>query len=175
MDKYITIYKIYLDDKSYIGSTGDKKITNRIRMHKYYADNGRDTKLYNFMRSNKDFNFKILERKNVNPEQRQILEQKWIELEKPNLNNINSYLSKEDLQKYQKEYYKKYYINNKDRLKNNMSIWSKNNRLRVNNRVKKWNRDNTIICECGGRYNTKSKWSRDRHFRSILHAEFQLI
>ena len=83
------------------------------------------------------------------------------------------------IKEQQKEYFKKYHINNKDKIIKRVKEYEKNNKEKVNNyriEYRKKNREKInkkynekFNCECGGRYSYSSK---KRHSASKKHIKF---
>ena len=109
------IYKLYCDSlpEFYIGSTKNmnkRKINHKSRWNVQLPHN-LNLKLYKYIRENNNFSdwkFEILETNEFESKiDRQIREQHYINLLNPTLNNIKSYLTKEELRIYKKLFNKK--------------------------------------------------------------------
>jgi hypothetical protein len=119
----------------YYGSTF-KKLNRRMGKHKTGQNNCSSKKIIN----RGDFTAKILFECEVsNKTELRKLESIFIR-NNDCVNQVDSYRSAEERQKYQKNYYKKYYKNLE-----------------------------TVNCECGGRYKNCSG-DRNKHFKTKIHG-----
>ena len=145
------VYKLTINNETYVGSTGDFK--KRLRSHKSSCYNTKckeyNFKLYKYIREhshwdNVKFEFLVHLHPKFNKVERCSFEQEWIDYIKPTLNkwSSNTGLSK-------KEWSKQWYIENKDKFSDK--------------RKQKFN------CECGGKYTHSHK---SQHLKTKKHLEF---
>jgi len=194
------IYKIkHFDDFDdayiYIGATCN--LNRRRSKHKITCVNsnkeGHNRNIYNYIRNNggwenfiliKLFDYPCHCKSELNMEERRI-----IDLMKPKLNMISSYVTKEELKikiaergkEYRdknkeliKERKKNYYENNKEYVKNKSKIYAENNKEKITERRKKYSEKNSeklnkkINCECGCIISNKGL---KKHIMSKKHQE----
>jgi len=144
------IYKIICKDNNitdfYIGSTIN--IQTRINRHKSYCLNGKDIKLYNFIRENggwDNWKYQIIKNYNCNDRNElRIEEQRVINELKSTLNDINSYITDDK----RKETAHINYMNRRERVLND-------------NKIK-------ITCDCGRVINKNEK---SPHLKSKIHKQ----
>jgi hypothetical protein len=132
MSKIYYFYKIYKDEFCYIGSTCD--LNNRKIQHKS-ACNNENNKLYNrkvykTIRANGGwdcFTFQVIKQfDNLTEQEARVIERVYIE-EFGNLNMVNSIRTKEDEKKEQQ----KYYLNNQNKIKENVKQYQLNNKEKI--------------------------------------------
>ena len=160
----------------YIGSTSNMK--ERIRKHKVSTNKPNDilynTKTYNIIRANGGFdNFKFINLgniKNVTKKEARHTEQAFINLFKPNMNTINSYLTDEERKEYVKARNNKIYENNKEQIRAQHKEYYEQHKKQIKARHKEYYEQNKIsekmTCECGS-FLRKSNLTR--HKRSKKH------
>ena len=168
------IYKIWKEDCEdfYIGSTVD--FHNRKYGHKGNCNNpkelGYNCKIYQHIRANggwDSWNMDIIEECEDRDREKEII----IEM-KPSLNSIYYDFDR-------KEYQKKWWKENIDRLKEQKKKYRQENFDKIKEKEKKWREENADIlkekrnkkysCECGGKY---TYIHRQRHFKSIKHQKY---
>ena len=120
MSYKINIYKIYWDDNDdiYIGST-KTSLENRIKYHRYLCRKGRTCKIN--LAINKygidNFKYDIIKTYDVtNNTDKLKLEQKHMDILKPNLNMYRAYNTDEDTKRTISINKAKYYINNREKI-----------------------------------------------------------
>ncbi len=164
-------YKIVSKDENikdcYVGKTTNFK--RRVIQHKSvcYNENCYEYyyKLYEYIRENGGWdNFDIIEIETNEYDEKDsaIRERYWIEELNANLNITIPSKTKEE---WSKEYIKK----NKEKIKE----YNYKNIDKVREYKKKYRNNNieTILCECGGKYQL---YSKARHFKTKLHQEYLL-
>jgi hypothetical protein len=147
------IYKITVDKDLYIGSTWD--FNQRLQLHKSNSKTS-DIKLYKVIRdNNNEFEMSLLYNYECYTDTELRMEERncYDEL-KPNLNTNKPYVSQEEM----KEYWKNYYIKNKE------TIEAKEKQRRDNSRY---------ICGCGSSVINKSSQIK-RHEQTQKHKNYLL-
>ena len=149
----VAIYKLSIvsrTDLFYIGSSVD--IAGRMKVHIQAVKNS-NSKLYKTIREcGGKFEIEILyEFQCANEEEQRQEEQIWIDELKPPLNSYRAYRSDEQRHKAQNERY----INNRERITNQMKVYNYNNRERISKKRKEhYERNKTeilkkVTCICG--------------------------
>ena len=189
-----TFYKIVSKNESikdcYVGKT--KIFKKRVRDHKNNCNNENynhyNLKVYQYIRETggwDNWEFIEIEKGEYNNKDSAIRERYWIEKLNANLNSeIPSRTLQEWKELFNKEYCKKYYKENiekiKEYYKDNIEyykLWNynkyHNNIEKERQRVKDYRDENreSILCECGGKYQL---FTKARHFRTKLHQEYLL-
>ena len=150
-----TFYKIVCKDENikdcYVGKTTN--LNKRIRNHKSKCNNVKSAeynyKLYQFIRENgniDNWNIIEIEKNEYDNKDSSIRERYWIEELNANLNcRIPSRTLKESSKIYRKnnkEYYKQYFENNKERKKEYDKDYNKNNKDKKKEYHKEWYKNN---------------------------------
>ena len=173
----------------------------RIRTHKSRCNITTtpqyNNKTYKMMRANGGWdNFKFINLgniKNVTKTEARHTEQAFINLFKPNMNTINSYITKEQKKEQQKPVRKEYYQNNKEKIaayekeyceKNKEQKKEYDKEYREKNKEKKaadskaYREKNKVTCECGCVL-TKNELTRHKqttkHINLMKNDELQIL
>lgn len=144
------------DENTYIGST-TQRITTRMYTHKSYCVNGKDKKLYNYIRAHggwKCFDYTILGVKIVNSQSEQLeLEQEWIDSWEPTLNERRAHITPEQTAIKKKAYTeankehlkaksKEYYKNNFEKIAKKKKQYQQENKEKLDAYHKEWAKEN---------------------------------
>ena len=151
----ISIYKIYNNDVSYIGSTNNFK--NRMSWHKSACCNEKSPKynyfIYQYIRAHggwDQFTKEIIHTCEVADEiEQRMVEQEFIKTNECKLNKNKSYQTEEEKKDKIKEYSKQYIEQNREKIKER--------------------KKQKTTCECGSVFRKNDK---ARHERSIKHIQF---
>ena len=163
------IYKIVCKDETvkefYIGSTYN--INNRIKEHKCYSKKSTVT-LYKYISDNggwENFNLIVLETFECNSETKNkvIKEQEYINKLNPTLNMKRAYATKEQNYKKSNEYYKKWAVQNKQKLKDYNIEYRQKNKDKLSQQ-----RTTKVTCECGS---VVSRNNLSAHRKNKKHLE----
>lgn len=169
--KYI-IYRISINDYTYIGSTKDfkqrkiahKKACNNINNRQY------NLKVYKIIRENGGWiNCEMIPIEEFECEdklQSLIREEYWRNEYDANMNTIKAHITTEERKSQAIESSKKRYEQNKDVFKEQ----AKNYRIKNADILHKHN-----DCECGGKYTTQSKAKHERTKQHLNHLANNLI
>ena len=183
------IYKIVCKDETvdylYVGSTTDLK--RRKREHKSSCNNINckkyNQKNYKEIRDHNGFeNFEIIKIEDYpcdnNREAEAREEELRIEL-KADMNSQRCYTTDEQKEEQAKEYKKKYYDLNREKVKVRSNEYYKNNKEKASEKMKEYyylNRENNkdklkekFDCECGGKYTYSYK---SAHIKTAKHQNY---
>lgn len=175
------IYKIFCKNPEikdiYIGST--TIFQYRKYRHKSHCKNTNydNSFKYKFINENGGWeNWEMIELEKYEAEDKLSLEERekyYINLLKPTLNSVKIYPSKEELNIKAREYNKKYYDNNKEKVKQMRKKYIQNNKEKIKQLWEKSyeKRREKIKCECGA---VISKNSLSRHKKSKKHLKYFL-
>lgn len=145
-------YKFVCNDENieccYVGSTAN--FSDRKRRHLQTCNNPNakyhNYKIYEIIRANGGWeNWKMViigEAKEISLTQSRILEQKYIDELKANMNTNRAHRTKEDLAEDNKKINKKKYEKNKEKYKENMKAYYEANKEKINAEQKKWREAN---------------------------------
>lgn len=164
------VYKIIHNQSNicYVGSTFDK-LRNRFIKHK----NNNNTCISKYFNEFGVENFKIIlikEYEVVDRKHLEAYEQLWInKLQSINIMQTFKPLKKQfeanrqkkiDRKEYLKNYYENYKVKNKNKIKEYQQNYRETNKEKINEK---------ILCECGGKYTHKYKFT---HLKSKKHINF---
>ena len=141
------IYMLTINEECYIGSTFD--FNRRMNDHKNscYNENGEKNnfKIYKYIRENggwSSVNIRIIDVYYLVTKKFKIeTEQYYMEYFRSSLNSQRAYTGL-DRKEYKKQYQKKYYENNTEKIKQQQKEYSENNKEKIKQRQKQWNENN---------------------------------
>lgn len=190
MEKIACVYQIICNNQSYIGSTVD--FLKRMINHRHVAYSSGTIEFNKFSCSplyqaleKFDPQINILERlpQNVPVKKKKEREQYYINLIKPDLNNIDAtsgYCTKEEYQKNYREdnkeknkvYSKEYRIKNKESLRIYDKEYGAKNKEHRNEKSRQRYQQNTIKCKCG---QIVSKKYLSKHCETVKHLNLIIV
>tara|TARA_R110002126_G_scaffold279322_1_gene426197 strand:- start:2507 stop:3076 length:570 start_codon:yes stop_codon:yes gene_type:complete len=136
------IYKFVIGEECYVGST--KNLIERQKKHNRNLRNEN----YNYLLYKKCREYKIekiileLIEDEVEEEDLKIREQFYIDKLKPTLNSLRAFTTEEDTKLMDKEWHKKNYENNKEKVLEKVKEYQQNNKEKVKIQKKEWYENN---------------------------------
>ena len=113
----IKVYKIFWDDDPnfYIGSTKEKRLSNRMTAHRRDALAGKPCRVSQMIKKKGGCNYvQIASCMVANRDEQRIFEQHWIDTLRPTLNQKRAYT---DMKAYKRKYMREYYHKRKEKEK----------------------------------------------------------
>ena len=165
----IKCYKIWYEDEPeefYIGSTKYDRLSRRMAGHRYHANHGSKSKIYQTMRLKgiNSFSYRLIASCMVTcSDEQRSFEQHWIDTLKPTLNSYRAYASVEYVKQYNKDYYHKPERKQKQKEYEQRPEWKQ--------KQKEYRQNKKRICICGVEYVDISSKAQ-RHYKSEWHNEF---